>query len=97
MSISKVEADAQGKKEVKADSADQLFEDARDDLGVLSNLLVEIETMRSVGEGVPEEKVYEILMQLQKIRRNHRQLRAVAMADEEAINQAVKSQMHEAI
>ncbi|KAF4705427.1 hypothetical protein FOZ62_019123, partial [Perkinsus olseni] len=97
MSISKVEADAQGVKEVKADSADELFEDARYDLGVLSNLLVEIETMRSVGEGVPEEKVYEVLMQLQKIRRNHRQLRAVAMADEEAINLAVKSQMHEAI
>lgn len=53
---SKVEVDM--KDEGKHESGgQQLFDDARDDLGVLSNLLVDIETMRSIGEGVPEEKV----------------------------------------
>ncbi|KAF4665892.1 hypothetical protein FOL47_004368 [Perkinsus chesapeaki] len=53
--------------------------------------------MRSVGEGVPEEKISDILIQLQKIRRNHRQLREVAMADEEAINKAVNTGLHKGI
>ncbi|EER13968.1 hypothetical protein Pmar_PMAR022501 [Perkinsus marinus ATCC 50983] len=93
---SKVEVDM--KDEGKHESGgQQLFDDARDDLGVLSNLLVDIETMRSIGEGVPEEKVCDILMQLEKIRRNHRKLRAIAMVDEEAISKAVDTQLHQSI